>query len=222
MTGNTDMHLLVTDTFLKNSLVWQPFASRSMTQFLRIELECCPTLLHMSIQSIPNTLNGWHVWWVCRPWKSWYIFSFQELCIDHCDMRLCIIMLKYEVMAGDKWHDNGPQDLVTVSLCIQIAIDKIQLCSLSIAFAGPYHTPSATMGHSGHNVDISKPLAILAVCHFIVPSTRCTCVNMFFFVQCKLCDYVEYFWYCFYSGQSFSRHCYPLDILENTVLSTQR
>jgi hypothetical protein len=89
-------------------------------------------------------------------------------------------MLKYEVMAGDKWHDNGPQDLVTVSLCIQIAIDKIQLCSLSIAYAGPYHIPRATMGHSGHNVDISKPLAILAVCHFIVPSTRRTCVNMFF------------------------------------------
>ena len=45
----------------------------------------------------------------------------------------CIIMLKHEVMAVDEWHDNGPQDLVTVSLCIQIAIDKMQLCMLSIA-----------------------------------------------------------------------------------------
>ena len=43
---------------------------------------------------------------------------------------LCIIMLKHEVMAADEWHDNGPQDLVTVSLCIQIAIDKMQLFSL--------------------------------------------------------------------------------------------
>ena len=37
--------------------------------------------------------------------------------------------LKHEAMAADEWHNNGPQDLVTVSLCIQIAIDKMQLCS---------------------------------------------------------------------------------------------
>jgi hypothetical protein len=41
----------------------------------------------------------------------------------------CIIILQYEVMLADEWHDNGPQDLVTVSLCIQIAIDKMQLGS---------------------------------------------------------------------------------------------
>jgi hypothetical protein len=39
-------------------------------------------------------------------------------------MRLCIIMLKHKVMAEDEWRHNGPQDLVTVSLCIEIAIDK--------------------------------------------------------------------------------------------------
>ena len=71
----------------------------------------------------------------------------------------CIIMLKHEVMAVDDWHDNGPQDLITVSLCIQIAIIKMQLCSLSVVYASPYHDPTATMGRSFHNVDISKPLA---------------------------------------------------------------
>ena len=50
----------------------------------------------------------------------------------------------------------GPQDLIIVFLCIQIAIDK--LCSLSVADACPYHNPTATMGYSFHNVDISKPL----------------------------------------------------------------
>jgi hypothetical protein len=35
----------------------------------------------------------------------------------------CIIMLKHEVMAADEWH-NGPQDLVTVYLCIQLAKEK--------------------------------------------------------------------------------------------------
>ena len=36
-----------------------------------------------------------------------------------------MIILKHEVMAADEWHDNGTQDLVMVSLCTQIAIDKI-------------------------------------------------------------------------------------------------
>jgi hypothetical protein len=49
--------------------------------------------------------------------------------------RACIIMQKHEVMTEDEWYNNGPQDLVTVSLYIQIAIDKMQLCLLSIAYA---------------------------------------------------------------------------------------
>ena len=65
-------------------------------------------------------------------------------------------MLKHEVRAADEWHDHGHQDLITVSLCIQIAINKIQLCSLSVVYACSYHNPTATMGNSIHN---SKPLA---------------------------------------------------------------
>ena len=57
------------------------------------------------------------------------IFSFQELCTDPCDMGLCIIMLKHERMAVDEWHDNGPQELVMVFLCIQIDIDNMQFVS---------------------------------------------------------------------------------------------
>ncbi len=67
-------------------------------------------------------------------------------------------MLQHEVMVVDELHNNGPQDLVTVSLCIQNAINKMRLCSLSITYGCPYHNPTATMGHSIHNVDISKPL----------------------------------------------------------------
>jgi hypothetical protein len=68
-------------------------------------------------------------------------------------------MRQHEVMSVDEWHDNGLQDLITVSLCIQIAIDKMYLCSLSVAYACLYHNPTATMMHSVHNIDISKPLA---------------------------------------------------------------
>ncbi len=67
-------------------------------------------------------------------------------------------MLQHEVMVVDEWHNNGPQYLVTVSLCIQNAINKMHLCLLSITYACPYHNPTATMGHSIHNIDISKPL----------------------------------------------------------------
>ncbi len=165
-------------------LVWPPFASRSATHLLRIELirlliVACGMLVHSSsmavrscwilagnwntlsytpIQSIPNMLNGWQVRWVCWPCKNWDVFSFQELCTDPCNMGPYIIMLQHEVMVVDEWHNNGPQDLVTVSLCIQNAINKMHLCSLSITYACPYHNPTTTMGHSIHNVDISKPL----------------------------------------------------------------
>ncbi len=42
---------------------------------------------------------------------------------------------EHEVMVVDEWHNNGPQDLVTVSLCIQNAINKMHLCSLFITYA---------------------------------------------------------------------------------------
>jgi hypothetical protein len=45
-------------------------------------------------------------------------FRFQELCSDLCNMGLCSIMLKDEVMAGNEWQHNGPQDLLILSLCI--------------------------------------------------------------------------------------------------------
>ncbi len=53
----------------------------------------------------------------------------------------CIIMLQHEVMVVDELHNNGPQDFVTVSLWIQNSINKMHLCSLSIAYACPYHNP---------------------------------------------------------------------------------
>jgi hypothetical protein len=78
------------------------------------------------------------------------------------------IMLKYEVMAADEWHDNVHLYLFMVSLCIQIAVIKMQLCSLSIAYACPYHNPTATMGHSDHIISKSltyaTPYILSAIC----------------------------------------------------------
>jgi hypothetical protein len=35
------------------------------------------------------------------------------------------------MMAADEWHDNGPQDLIMVSMFIQIAINKMKLLSVA-------------------------------------------------------------------------------------------
>ncbi len=119
-------------------LVWPPFASRSATHLLRIELirlliVACVMLVHSSSMSV------WSCWVLagtgtrCRirrsrasqtcsmgdmsgwPCKNWDVFSFQELCTDPCIMGSCNIMLQHEVMVVDKGHINGPQDLVTLS-----------------------------------------------------------------------------------------------------------
>ena len=50
----------------------------------------------------------------------------------YCVQILATWGLKHEAMMADERHDNGPQDLITVSLCFQIAIDKMQLCSLCL------------------------------------------------------------------------------------------
>ncbi len=93
-----------------------------------------------------------HAQWVTCPvsmlaMQEFKMFSFQELCTDPHIMGLCIIMLQHEVMVVDEWHNNGPQDLVTISLCNQNAINKMDLCSLSITYACLYHNPTATMAH---------------------------------------------------------------------------
>ena len=73
-------------------------------------------------------------------------------------IKICICWSHIQYLKRNGPH-NGPQDLDTVVLCIQIAIDNMQLCSLSVAYACPYHNLTTTMGHSVHNVDISKLLA---------------------------------------------------------------
>ncbi len=78
-----------------------------------------------------------HAQWVTCPvsmlaMQELGCFSFQKLCTDPCNMGPCIIMLQHEVMVVDEWQKNGPQDLITVSLCIQNAINKMHLSSLSI------------------------------------------------------------------------------------------
>jgi hypothetical protein len=83
-------------------------------------------------------------------------FSASKNCVQILAMGPCI-MLKHEVMVADEWRDNGPQDLVTVFLCVQIAIVKIQLYSLSVAYACLYHNHTTNMVDSVHNVDINKP-----------------------------------------------------------------
>uniref|UniRef100_A0A674BK20 AP-2 complex subunit alpha n=1 Tax=Salmo trutta TaxID=8032 RepID=A0A674BK20_SALTR len=89
--------------------------------------------------------------------------------VQHSNAKNAIL---FEVMAADEWHDNGPQVLVMVSLFIQIAIDKMQLCS------------SAIMGHSVHKVYISKHFAHSTWLHVV-----CDCE--FGNPWCNLCSFLS-------------------------------
>ncbi len=109
--------------------MWPPFASRSATHLLPIEL------IRLLIE----------------PCKNCDVFSFQELCTDPCNMGPCIIMLQRKVMVVDEWPNNGLQDLITVSLCIQNAINKMHLCSLSITPPPPWATRSTTLTSVNHS-----------------------------------------------------------------------
>jgi hypothetical protein len=51
-------------------------------------------------------------------------------------------MLKHKVIAADAWHDNVPQEVISVSLYIKIAINKMLFCSLSIVYSCPFHNPT--------------------------------------------------------------------------------
>ncbi len=137
-------------------LVWPPYASRSATHLLHIELirllivACgmlwsevagyCQELEHAVVYAHPE--HPKHAQWVTCPVS---ILTMQEL---GCFQLLGIVYrslqhgavryhAEHEVMVVDEWHNNGPQDLVTVSLSIQNAINKIHLCSLSITYACP-------------------------------------------------------------------------------------
>ncbi len=182
-------------------LEWPPFASRSATHLLRIEMirlfiVACGMLLHSSSMAVRSSWilagTGTHCCirrsrasqtcsmgdmsgeYACHVRSG--MFSASRNCVQIlCNMGPCIIMLQHEVMVVDEWHNNGPQDLITVSLCIQNAINKMHLCSLSITYACTYHNPTATMGHSIHNVETSKPLT------HTIPYT----LSAIFPVQCK-------------------------------------
>jgi hypothetical protein len=131
MTGNTDMHLLVTDTFKKRvGARIRKFASYSVTHGLCIELirlliVACGMLSHssMAVQScwiLAGTGTRRHTHCCLSGEYAGHgrtgTFSASRNCVQ------ILIMLKH-------------QDLVMVSLCIQIAIDKMQLFSMSVAYA---------------------------------------------------------------------------------------
>ncbi len=135
-----------------------------------------------------------HAQWVSYPvsmlaMQELGCFSFQELCTDPCNMGPCIIMLQHEVMVMDEWHNNGPQYLITVSLCIQNAINEMHLCSLSITYACPYHNPTTTMGHSNYSMPIARSLKTCNICGIV------------------LCDKTAHFRVAFYCGQPKAHLC---------------
>ena len=99
MTGNTEMHLLVTDTVpLKKKVgAWiRKLVSTSVTTICLMAVRSCWILAGTGASqtcSMGDISGEYAVFYL--PWKNWDIFSFQKWCTDPCDMGPCIIMLKH-------------------------------------------------------------------------------------------------------------------------------
>jgi hypothetical protein len=137
--------------------VWRPLPSRSVILLFRIErcwsdvwlwpVECC--FFFNRLRKVAGYWGETETWVTClvSVQAMEELERFQLPGIVYRSLRYggpCVIMLKHVVMAAGEWRDNGTRDHVTVSMCIQIAIDKMQLCSLSVMYACPYHNPSTT------------------------------------------------------------------------------
>ncbi len=115
-------------------------------------------------------LNGWHVRWVCWPCKNWDLFSFQELCTDPLQHGA----VHYHAATwGDGRGWNGTTMGLRISsryLCaFKMPSIKCTRVRCPLHRPAPYHNPTATMGHSIHNIDNKQTAhphdAIHAVCH---------------------------------------------------------
>ncbi len=164
-------------------LEWPPFASRSASHLLHIELirlltvavECWSTPLqwlcevagywqeleHAVVHADPE--HPKHAQWVTclvsMLAMQELVFRFQELCTDPTWGRAlsCCNMRWWSWMNGTTMGLRISSRYLCAFKMPSIKCTYV-LCSLSITYACPYHNPTATMGHSIHNVDISKPL----------------------------------------------------------------
>lgn len=102
----------------------------------------------------------------CVEHVRWDVFSLQELWTDTCNMGPCIFMLQPEVIVAL----NGPQHLVTASLCIQIAHNITHTCSLPPLCSQRLHQQTA-----------QPQKALNAVCHLpgTVYTGTLTCRELF-------------------------------------------
>jgi hypothetical protein len=86
------------------------------------------------------------------------VFSFQKLHADSGDMRSGIILLEGNCVETDERHHNWYQNLIPISLPVQVSLHEMQWCSLTDAYACLHHDTATSMGHSAHNIDVRKPL----------------------------------------------------------------
>ncbi len=155
-------------------LVWPPFASRSATHLLRIELirlliVACGMLVHSSSIAVQSCwiLAGTGTCCRTRRPRASQTCSMGEMSVEYAGhartgmfsaSRNCVQILATWGRALSccnmrwwSWMNGTTMGLRILSrfLCaIKNSINKMPLCSLSITCACSYHNPTATMGHS--------------------------------------------------------------------------
>ncbi len=121
-----------------------------------------------------------------RNWNTLWYMPIQSI-LNIATWGRALSCMQHEVMVVDEWHNNGPQYLVKVYLCIQNAINKMHLCSLSITFACPYHGPLDP--RHWHQQTAHPHDATHAVCH--LPCTVKTGIHPWREHLSKVLDGVE-------------------------------
>ncbi len=129
-----------------------PFASRSATRVLRIELiklliMACGMLVHFSSMAVRSCwiLEGTGTRCRIRRSRASQTWSMGDMSGEYAG----------HARTG-RFSASRNRSLQHGAVHYHAA--SCMLCSLSITYACSYHNPTATMGQSIHNVDINKPL----------------------------------------------------------------
>ena len=124
-----------------------PFLLNSLSKFLHVSWLNWP-LPYSFIEHVPNVLDWRHVSRQCWPRKQRDTVLDKVIHVCASDMGTGIVLLKDEIcprMCVDVWQDYWTQDLIPISLCVQVTVYDHQVKFLIEMDASPNHHTSPTV-----------------------------------------------------------------------------
>lgn len=87
------------------------------------------------IQNILKMLDRWHVWWIQWPLEDRNTLVRKEVPAHPGNVWAGIILLEGQMIEFNKGRENWLQHFISAMLSIQVAVNEMQKCALSIANA---------------------------------------------------------------------------------------